>query len=194
MSAYMSTYQTNHQAGEAYAFAAMLLEQQANIVRLGGYHALVDTLLAMTKEKNIPTVEAFYILQNQQKELFAKTEQDAQKAMAAYDEYIAKHTEPLKFLRAKRLKLEAELGIVTSKIHGYPKVKKNKEASLTQQGFSKAQIIQIMSLDDALPQLQQEQQAISQELAEVVADFQGIYDTASKIKADLFYKLSREVA
>jgi len=45
-----------------------------------------------------------------------------------------------------------------------------------------------------LPQLQQEQQAISQELSEVIADFQGIYDVANKIKADLFYKLSREVA
>lgn len=194
MSAYISTYQSNHQAGEAYAFAAMLLEQQANIVRLGGYHALVDTLLAMTKEKNIPTVEAFYILQNQQKELFAKTEQDAHKAMAAYDEYIAKHTEPLKFLRAKKNDIEAKLGAVTGKINSYPNVKKNKEAILTQQGFSKEQIIQIISLDDTLPQLQQEQQAISQELAEVSADFQGIYDTASKIKADLFYKLSREVA
>lgn len=194
MSAYISSYQSNHQAGEAYAFAAMLLEQQANIVRLGGYHALVDTLLEMAKEKNIATVEAFYILQNQQKQLFAKTEQDAQKAMAAYDEHIAKHTEPLKFLRAKRFKLEAQLGTVISKINGYPNVKKNKEASLTQQGFSKEQIIQIMSLDDALPQLQQEQQEISQELAEVVADFQGIYDTANKIKSDLFYRLSRESA
>ena len=83
MSAYTHNYQSTHQAGEAYAFAAMLLEQQANIVRLGGYHALVDTLLEITKEKNIATVEAFYILQNQQKQLFVRTEQDAHKAMAA---------------------------------------------------------------------------------------------------------------
>ena len=194
MSAYTHTYQSNHQAGEAYAFAAMLLEQQANITRLGGYHPLVDTLLAMVKEQNIATVEAFYIVQNQQKQLFAKTEQDAQKAMAAYDEHIAKHTEPLKFLRAKKNDLEAKLGAVTGKINSYPRAKKNKEAILTQQGFSKEQIIQIISLDDTLPQLQQEQQAISQELAEVSADFQSIYDTASKIKSDLFYRLSREAA
>ncbi len=49
-------------------------------------------------------------------------------------------------------------------------------------------------VDDALPQLQQEQQAISQELSEVIADFQGIYDTVNKIKADVFYQLSREGA
>lgn len=41
---------------------------------------------------------------------------------------------------------------------------------------------------------QRDQQTISQELAEVVADFQGIYDTSNKIKGDLFYTLSRESA
>ncbi|HNN29855.1 MAG TPA: hypothetical protein PKL36_12505, partial [Agitococcus sp.] len=75
--------------------------------------------------------------------------------------HIAKHTEPLKFLRAKKNDLEAKLGAVTGKINSYPNVKKNKEAILTQQGFSKEQIIQIISLDGTLPQLQQEQQAIS---------------------------------
>lgn len=185
---------SNSRYTNLYHLAALLLEEEARLVRMDCHHPLLDELIAQADAQQTTVFEVFNQRMAQKQERIDKTRQDKLATLTVYDQYIADHQSEIKHLRETVQRMDSKARTLKSKIKSFPTSQESKRHDLKTKNFSTAQIEQIMALDkNTLPTMQQELLQAQQESAQSSARLQAIYEVANEIKAETFFKLSREV-